>query len=97
MNSDKQFRFLSVKNGLIAMLVAPVLAVLPLLAGLTLARLFCGPDANEANCGWGVLPWFTFFTAPAGFVLFVTGFVVLIISLVKKVTKKNDGQSTPRI
>ena len=81
----------SVKTGLIAMLVAPVLAVLPLLAGLTLARLFCGPDANEADCGWAVLPWFTFYTAPAGFVMFVTGFVVLIISLVKKAAKKNDS------
>jgi hypothetical protein len=91
MNSNKQFKFLSVKTGLIAMLVAPVLAVLPLLAGLTLARLFCGPDANEANCGWGVLPWFTFYTAPAGFVLFVTGFVVLTISLVKKVAEKKDS------
>ena len=73
------------------MLAAPVLAVLPLLAGLTLARLFCGPDANEADCGWAVLPWFTFYTAPAGFVMFVTGFVVLIISLVKKAAKKNDS------
>jgi hypothetical protein len=91
MNSNKQFKFLSVKTGLIAMLVAPVLAVLPLLAGLTLARLFCGPDANEADCGWAVLPWFTFYTAPAGSVMFVTGFVVLIISLVKKAAKKNDS------
>jgi hypothetical protein len=72
------------------MLLAPLLAILPLLLGMTLARLFCGPDANEANCGWGVLPWFTFYTAPAGFVLFVTGSVVLIISLVKKVAVKKD-------
>jgi hypothetical protein len=90
-NSNKQLKFLSVKTGLIAMLLAPVLAVLPLLAGLTLARVFCGPDANEANCGWGVLPWFTFFTAPVGFVMFVTGFAVLIISLVKKVSLKKDS------
>jgi hypothetical protein len=86
MNSDKQFRFLSVKNGLIAMLVAPVLAVLPLLAGLTLARLFCGTDANEGNCGWAALPWFMFITIPAAALMFVTGFVVLVISLFKKST-----------
>lgn len=90
MNRNKQLKFLSVKTGLIAMLLAPLLAILPLLLGMTLARLFCGPDANEANCGWGVLPWFTFYTAPAGFVLFVTGSVVLIISLVKKVAVKKD-------
>ena len=91
MNSNKQFKFLSVKTGLIAMLVAPVLAVLPLLAGLTLARVFCGPDANEANCGWGVLPWFTYYTAPAGILLFVAGFIILLISLVKKVAEKKDS------
>ncbi|NBO25962.1 MAG: hypothetical protein EBU96_04070 [Actinobacteria bacterium] len=47
MSGKNESKFLSVKTGLIAMLVAPVLAVLPLLSGLTLARLFCGPDANE--------------------------------------------------
>ena len=91
MNKRREFSFLSVKNGLIAMLVAPVLAVFPLVAGIALARLFCGPDANEADCGWAVLPWFTFYTAPAGILLFVTGFIVLIISLVKKVAKKKDS------
>ena len=84
MNSNKQFKFLSVKTGLIAMLLAPVLAVFPLVAGIALARLLCGPDANEANCGWGVLPWFMFFTIPAAALMFITGFVLLIISLVKK-------------
>ena len=91
MNSNKQFKYLSVKTGLIAMLVAPVLAVFPLVAGIALARLFCGPDANEADCGWAVLPWFTFYTAPAGILLFVAGFIILLISLVKKVAEKKDS------
>jgi len=91
MNSDKQVRFLSVKTGLIAMLLSPVLAVLPFIAGALLSRVFCGPDANEGNCGWAALPWFMFITIPAAALMFVTGFVVLIISLVKKVAKKNDS------
>lgn len=90
MNSNKQRKFLSVKTGLIAMLLSPVLAVLPFLAGALLSRVFCGPDANEGNCGWAALPWFMFFTLPAGFVLFVTGIIVLIISLVKKTGSKKD-------
>jgi hypothetical protein len=72
------------------MLLSPVLAVLPFLAGALLSRVFCGPDANEGNCGWAALPWFMYYTIPAAAVMFVTGFVVLIISLVKKAFTKKD-------
>jgi hypothetical protein len=86
MNKRRESSFLSVKTGLIAMLLSPVLAVLPFLAGALLSRVFCGPDANEGNCGWAALPWFMFFTIPAAVVMFVTGFVLLIVSLFKKST-----------
>jgi len=90
MSEKSSNKLVSPKTGVVMMLAAPVLVVLPFFAAITLGRLFCGPDANESNCGWSALPWLTFITLPAGFVLFVAGFVVLIISLVKKTGSKKD-------
>jgi hypothetical protein len=42
------------------------------------------------SCAWGALPWFMFFTLPAGFVLFVTGIIVVIITLVQKTGTEKD-------
>lgn len=67
------------------MLLAPLLAVSPFLAGALLSLAFCGPDANEGNCGWAALPWFMFLTIPLGALMFIAGVVIVIVSLVKKV------------
>ena len=84
MSGKNEFKFLSVKTGLIAMLLSPVFAVLPFLAGALLSVVFCGPDANEGNCGWAVLPWFMFFTIPIAAFVFIAGLLILIVSIVKK-------------
>ena len=90
MKGSKQFKFLSVKTGLIAMLAAPVIALLPFI-GIPLGLLFCGPGANEASCAWGLPPFLLLLLfVQAGIYLFVAGFIVLIISLVKKTGAKKD-------
>jgi len=86
MESDHNPKVLPTKMGIGMMMLSPALAVLPFLLGTLLSRVFCGPDANEGNCGWAALPWFMFFTIPAAVVMFVTGFVLLIVSLFKKST-----------
>ncbi|NBO35052.1 MAG: hypothetical protein EBU89_03840 [Actinobacteria bacterium] len=86
MDSQSKKSFWSAKTGALAMLLSPLLAVSPFLAGALLSLAFCGPDANEGNCGWAALPWFMFITIPAAALMFVTGFVVLVISLFKKST-----------
>lgn len=72
------------KTGLLAMALAPLFAVSPYIFGALLSVVFCGPDANEGNCGWAALPWFMFFTIPAAAVMFIAGLVILIVSIVKK-------------
>ena len=66
------------------MALAPLFAVSPYIFGALLSVVFCGPDANEGNCGWAALPWFMFFTVPAAAVMFIAGFVILIVSIIKK-------------
>jgi hypothetical protein len=89
MSEKSSNKLLSPKTGVVMMLVAPVFAILPLI-GIPLGNLFCGPDKDEMSCSWGVLPWYVLFTLPAGFVLFVTGIVVVIISLVQKTGSEKD-------
>lgn len=66
------------------MALAPLFAISPYVFGAFLSVVFCGPDANEGNCGWAALPWFMFITIPAAVVMFIAGFVILIVSIVKK-------------
>ena len=73
-----------VVTGLVMTVLSPIFAVSPFLIALPLATLFCGPDANEANCGWAALPWYMFFTIPAAILMFVVGVVILVVALVKK-------------
>ena len=70
-------------TGLTITALSPIFAVLPFLIALPFATLFCGPDANEANCGWAALPWFMFFTIPAAIVMFFVGVVITVIGIVK--------------
>ena len=71
-------------TGLLIIALSPIFAVSPFLIALPLATLLCGPDANEANCGWAALPWYMFFTIPAAILMFVVGVVILVVALVKK-------------
>lgn len=65
--------------------LAPLLAATPFIIGIIGASLT--PNCNEANCGWGVLPWFTFFTVPAGFVFFVFALIRFLASLRTRLNK----------
>jgi len=89
MSEKSSNKLVSPKTGVVMMLAAPVFAILPLI-GIPLGNLFCGPDKDEMSCAWGALPWYLLFTLPAGFVLFVTGIVVVIISLVQKTGTEKD-------
>lgn len=84
MENQGKKSFWSVKTGALAMLLAPLFAISPFIVAWPLARVFCGADANEANCGFAVLPWLMILTLPAGALLFIVGLVVLILSLAKK-------------
>lgn len=64
--------FWSVKTGALAMLVSPLVAIAPYVAGAFLSVVFCGPDANEGNCASAALPWLMFFTIPFGILMFIT-------------------------
>ena len=85
MSRSANGRFWTAKTGLLTILLAPLLAVSPFLAGALLSLAFCGPDANEGSCGWAALPWFMFLTIPLGALMLIAGVVIVIVSLVKKV------------
>ena len=57
--------------------VLSILGVLLIIGPITIAfifsPIFCGPYANESNCALAVLPWATFFTAPAGILVLAVG------------------------
>jgi hypothetical protein len=63
----------------------------PFVLALILAPLTCGANANEANCGAAVLPWFMFFTIPAGFVMFLVGIIMMIFGGARKFANRNDN------
>ena len=84
MNENTAGKKPRLKVGVLAMVLSPLVAALPLIFGIALARLFCGPNANEADCSWAVLPWFTFYTIPAAVVMFITGLVISMISIFKR-------------
>lgn len=72
-----------IKIGLLVLVVSPVIAILPYLAGALLSVLLCGPDANEGNCAWAALPWFMFLTIPAAVVMFFGGFITMLIGILR--------------
>ena len=90
MENQGKKSILSVKTGVLVMLLAPLLAVGPLLVGAAGAAVFCGSGANEANCGFAVVPWLMYLSIPAGALLFVVGLVVFIVALVMAVVKKTN-------
>lgn len=84
MENQGKKSFWSVKTGVLVMLLSPLLAVGPFLVGVAGAAVFCGPDANEGNCGFAALPWMMILTLPAGALMFIVGLVMFIVALVKK-------------
>jgi uncharacterized BrkB/YihY/UPF0761 family membrane protein len=72
--------------------LAPIFAFAPALIGIAGSSLI--PGCNESNCGLGVLPWATFMTAPIGFVAFIFGLIMFLISLKNKISKAVE--QTPR-
>ena len=73
---------------LIIMSVSPLLAAGPFLIGILGASLT--PGCNESNCAWGVLPWFSFFTAPAALILFIMALIQFFMGLRNRLTKTNQ-------
>ena len=65
-----------------------LIAVAPILLAFIMIPLTCGgfSGANEGNCGAAALPWFLFFTVPAGFISAIAGIVTLTIGYSKKPT-----------
>lgn len=84
MENQGKKSFWSVKTGVIAMLLPPLFALSPFIVAWPLALVFCGPDANEGNCGFAALPWMMILTIPAGALMFIVGLVIFIVALVKK-------------
>lgn len=54
-------------------IIGVLLIIGPLMISLVFTPIFCGANANEANCSLSALPWMTLFTAPLGFILIVIG------------------------
>lgn len=90
MNEDKNSGI--IKAGAWLAGLALPFGISPLVLGLILAPLTCGADANEANCGAAVLPWFMFMTIPLGFLMFIAGLVMMIFGGARKYATRNDEQ-----
>ena len=88
-NLEKQRR-----NGLLVLVASPFVAFAPLIIGIAGAKLFCGSDANEANCGFAVLPWFLIASVPGGFVMAIVGVIMIIVAL-RKAPATNFPQTPP--
>lgn len=76
------------------MSASPLLAAGPFVIGIVGANLT--PGCNESNCAWGVLPWFSFFTAPAALVLFIIALIQFFVGLRTKLDKTNNADSEER-
>ncbi len=61
-------------RSLIIMAAGPIIGFLPLVIGMIGSAFI--PNCNESNCSWATVPWFCFLTLPAGFVIFVVGFIL---------------------
>jgi hypothetical protein len=81
-------------TALILMSVSPILAVGPFVIGIVGANLT--PGCNESNCPWGVLPWFTFLTAPAALILFIVALIRFLTSLGTRHSKSSDATPQER-
>jgi TRAP-type C4-dicarboxylate transport system permease small subunit len=70
-------------RGLYVVLGGIIFAILPLSVALT-ASIFVKDAMNEGSSAFGVLPWFTFLTAPIGAVAVLIGLIIGFVNLVKR-------------
>jgi len=82
------------RNGLLVLAASPFVAFSPLIIGVAGATLFCGPDANEANCGFAALPWMLIASIPGSLVMAIVGLVMFIVAS-KKAPVPNFPQNPP--
>jgi hypothetical protein len=69
----------------LGVLLAGVLSIFgPIIVPLIMVPLSCGPDANEGNCSWAVLPWLLIVSVPFGLVLLIIGGIILAVAGRKK-------------
>lgn len=89
--ADNKSSNLSLKIGLILVLLSPIVAILPWLIALPLQFLLCEQPANEGNCGPAALPWFMFFTIPIGALMLLSGTAISTFFVVKKLFNKSEA------
>jgi len=70
-------------RGLYVVLGGIIFAILPLSVAL-IASIFVKDAMNEGSSAFGVLPWFTFITAPIGAVAVLIGLIIGFVNLVKR-------------
>jgi TRAP-type C4-dicarboxylate transport system permease small subunit len=70
-------------RGLYVVLGGIIFAILPLSIAL-IASIFVDDAMNEGSSSFGVLPWFTFITAPIGAVAVLIGLIIGFVNLVKR-------------
>jgi TRAP-type C4-dicarboxylate transport system permease small subunit len=70
-------------RGLYVVLGGIIFAILPLSVAL-IASIFVKDAMNEGSSAFGVLPWFTFLTAPIGAVAVLIGLIIGFVNLVKR-------------
>ena len=70
-------------RGLYVVLGGIIFAILPLSIAL-IASIFVDDALNEGSSSFGVLPWFTFITAPIGAVAVLIGLIIGFVNLVKR-------------
>ena len=74
-------------TGLIVLGLSPLVAFSPFILGGIGAQLFCNgglSGADESNCGFAALPWAMLMTIPAGFLLAISGIIILIVAAGRK-------------
>ena len=75
--SDKKVR------GLFVVLGGILFAFLPLLITLV-ASIFVDDAFNEGTSAFGTLPWLTFFSAPMGAAVVLSGLIIGAVNLAKR-------------
>ena len=70
-------------RGLYVVLGGIIFAILPLSVAL-IASIFVKDAMNEGSSAFGVLPWFTFLTAPIGAVAVLIALIIGFVNLVKR-------------
>lgn len=81
------------RTGMLLVAVGVIVALSPILLALVLIPLQCGgySNANEGNCGAAALPWFMFFSIPAGVVLVLIGIIFSAFNVGAKYQKRQQN------